>query len=62
LHEQEMKKDSQLIIGHQDPSQCILQDRHLAFLIFVFDYISRYATDFLENYRVGTKVRSVFLA
>jgi len=31
-------QDSQIIIKHQDPPQCILQDRHLVSLIFVFVY------------------------
>jgi len=26
-HEQENGKDSQIIIRHQDPPQCVLQDR-----------------------------------
>jgi len=30
-HEQEMQKDLQIIIRHQDPPQYILQDRHLVF-------------------------------
>jgi len=32
-------KNSQIIIGHQDPPQFILQDQHLASLIFVFQLV-----------------------